>query len=73
MTFCHRTASVTGVLGLMASGAAAQSLVISNRDGYIAPDAVETFTADTGLLAELVLHATNEEIMGKLIASGGEG
>jgi spermidine/putrescine transport system substrate-binding protein len=39
----------------------------------MAPDAVETFTADTGLPAELVLHATNEEIMGKLIASGGEG
>jgi spermidine/putrescine transport system substrate-binding protein len=57
----------------VATGAAAQTLVISNWDGYMAPDAVETFAAETGLAAEVVLHATNEEIMGKLIASGGEG
>jgi spermidine/putrescine transport system substrate-binding protein len=65
-------ASLALVAGL-ATGASAQNLVISNWDGYMAPDAVEAFTADTGHPAELVLHATNEEIMGKLIASGGEG
>ncbi len=63
--------------GLMASliGSAglAQSLVISNWDGYMAPDAVGAFTAETGFPAEVVMHATNEEIMGKLIASGGAG
>lgn len=53
--------------------ASAQSLVISNWDGYIAPDALETFQEETGNAAELVLHATNEEIMGKLVASGGQG
>jgi spermidine/putrescine transport system substrate-binding protein len=53
--------------------AAAEPLVISNWDGYMAPDAIATFTADTGIAAELVLHATNEEIMGKLVASGGRG
>jgi spermidine/putrescine transport system substrate-binding protein len=48
-------------------------LTISNWDGYMAPDAVAGFTAATGEAAEMVVHATNEEIMGKLIASGGEG
>jgi len=39
----------------------------------MAPDAVEAFNSRTGNDAELVLHATNEEIMGKLIASNGKG
>ncbi len=73
MTFVLRAGSLAAAVGLVATGAAAQTLVISNWDGYMAPDAVETFAAETGLAAEVVLHATNEEIMGKLIASGGEG
>jgi spermidine/putrescine transport system substrate-binding protein len=73
MTFVLRAALLASAVGLVATGASAQNLVISNWDGYMAPDAVESFTADTGRAAELVLHATNEEIMGKLIASGGEG
>ena len=39
----------------------------------MAPDAVEQFKAATGNDAEVVVHATNEEIMGKLVASGGKG
>jgi len=58
---------------LTATGSQGQSLTISNWDGYMAPDAIAGFTAETGNAAELVLHATNEEIMGKLIASGGQG
>jgi spermidine/putrescine transport system substrate-binding protein len=76
MTLIHSSLATTGVAAaLLLSGTAvmAQTLTISNWDGYMAPDAVETFTAETGYAAELVLHATNEEIMGKLIASGGEG
>jgi len=59
----------------MAIGGAVQAknLVVSNWDGYMAPDAIESYTAATGNGAELVLHATNEEIMGKLIASKGKG
>ena len=53
--------------------AAADTLTISNWDGYMAPDAIAGFTAQSGVQAEMVVHATNEEIMGKLIASGGEG
>lgn len=53
--------------------AMADSLIVSNWDGYMAPDAIEKFNTESGNQAELVLHATNEEIMGKLIASKGVG
>ncbi|WP_158970696.1 polyamine ABC transporter substrate-binding protein [Chachezhania sediminis] len=69
--------STTGLsaLALLASVgvAGAEGLVVSNWDGYMAGDAIDTFNAETGNEAELVLHATNEEIMGKLIASKGKG
>ena len=65
------------VFALVAAGLAfpahAADLVVSNWDGYMAPDIVETFKAATGLEADVVVQATNEEIMGKLIASGGKG
>ena len=51
----------------------AADLVISNWDGYMAKDIAESFKAATGLEIEVVNHATNEEIMGKLMASQGKG
>ncbi len=60
-------------LAALSTPALADPLTISNWDGYMAADAVDTFNSQTGNEAELVLHATNEEIMGKLIASGGVG
>jgi spermidine/putrescine transport system substrate-binding protein len=57
----------------VASPASAQNLVISNWDGYMAPDTMAAFKAATGVSGEVVVHATNEEIMGKLVASGGKG
>lgn len=72
-TSCRALALAGMVLGLGAFSASAEPLVISNWDGYLAPDAIEKFNAATGNSAELVLHATNEEIMGKLIASKGKG
>lgn len=57
----------------MATAADAADLVISNWDGYMAPDAMEAFKTATGISGEVVKHATNEEIMGKLVASGGKG
>lgn len=60
---------ITGAAG----AASAADLVISNWDGYMAKDIAETFKAATGLEIEVVNHATNEEIMGKLMASGGKG
>ena len=65
--------AIVAALTLSGTSVMAQNLTISNWDGYMAPDAVSTFSAETGIAAELVLHATNEEIMGKLIASGGAG
>ncbi len=67
-----RGAAAAG-LALLTAPVFAQSLVVSNWDGYMAPDAIDAYTAATGNAAELVLHATNEEIMGKLIASNGAG
>lgn len=66
-------AGATLALTLSAATASAKDLVISIWDGYMAPDALEKFQKATGLEADKSLHATNEEIMGKLMASGGEG
>lgn len=52
---------------------AAEKIVISNWDGYMPADLLENFTAATGIEAVLALHATNEEIMGKVTAGGGKG
>ena len=60
-------AALTGV------AAHADKIVISNWDGYMPADLLENFTKETGIEAELSVHATNEEIMGKLVASGGKG
>jgi spermidine/putrescine transport system substrate-binding protein len=56
-----------------AGTASAANIVISNWDGYMAPDIGASFKAASGNTAEIVVQATNEEIMGKLIASGGKG
>ncbi|AVW92690.1 spermidine/putrescine ABC transporter substrate-binding protein [Celeribacter baekdonensis] len=64
---------LTVTLAALAAPVLAEPLTVSNWDGYMAADAIDTFNAATGNEAELVLHATNEEIMGKLIASKGAG
>ena len=69
------------LLGLVLLGAACaaapavaqEKLVISNWDAYMPPDLLEQFKAETGIEAEVAVHATNEEIMGKVTASGGQG
>jgi spermidine/putrescine transport system substrate-binding protein len=59
---------------LLASGSAmADKIVISNWDGYMPKDLPEKFKAATGIDVEVAVHATNEEIMGKVTASGGQG
>ena len=54
-------------------GLAAGKIVISNWDGYMPADMAEQFKAATGIEMEVALHATNEEIMGKVVAGGGKG
>jgi spermidine/putrescine transport system substrate-binding protein len=65
----------TGVcaLALTASLALADKIVVSNWDGYMPKDMAEKFKAATGIDLEVAVHATNEEIMGKVTASGGAG
>jgi len=48
-------------------------IVVSNWDGYMPPDLLENFTAETGIEVELALHTTNEDIMGRLEAASGGG
>ena len=76
MKFKHIPAFVAGsAFALMASISMAQAekLVIATWDAYTPKDMVEKFKAATGIDLELTLHATNEEIMGKVTASGGAG
>jgi len=67
------SACAVAVFTAFAAPTFAESLTVSNWDGYMAADAMDSFNAASGNEAELVLHATNEEIMGKLIASKGVG
>ncbi|WP_397541937.1 extracellular solute-binding protein [Roseovarius salis] len=60
-------------LALGIAPAAAQSIVVSNWDGYMPADFAEQFEAETGISVDIANHATNEEIMGKVTASGGQG
>lgn len=72
------TAAICAGVALMAASlhagtALGADLVISNWDGYMAKDIADAFKQATGLEIEVVNHATNEEIMGKLMASKGKG
>ncbi len=49
------------------------TITISNWDAYMPEDLIDNFTAETGIEVEFETHSTNEEIVGKLLASGGEG
>lgn len=73
----HCTSWLAGIVlaGLLFTQAAfaAEKIVVSNWDAYMPADLLENFTKATGVEAELALHATNEEIMGKITASGGQG
>jgi spermidine/putrescine transport system substrate-binding protein len=63
----------TAATAFMADAALAEKIVISNWDGYMPKDLPEKFKAETGIDVEVAVHATNEEIMGKVVASNGQG
>jgi spermidine/putrescine transport system substrate-binding protein len=69
------TIAAAAIASIVAAPAPAADgkLIISNWDGYSPPDLIENFTRDTGYEAEMVLHTTNEEIVGKLAPVGGKG
>lgn len=75
MKINQRLAIALGILlfALNNQAIATQKIVISNWDGYMPADLLANFTKETGIEAELTVHATNEEIMGKVVASGGQG
>ena len=76
MTLKHLSAALFASVLSMAAGAlpaSAEKIVISNWDGYMPKDMAEKFKAETGIDLEIAVHATNEEIMGKVTASGGQG
>jgi spermidine/putrescine transport system substrate-binding protein len=60
-------------LGLSCGQALADKVVVSNWDGYMPKDIAAQFKAATGNDLEAAVHATNEEIMGKVTANKGEG
>jgi spermidine/putrescine transport system substrate-binding protein len=64
---------ILATTALFHPAAAEGKIVISNWDGYMPADLLANFTKETGIEAELAIHATNEEIMGKVTASGGKG
>jgi spermidine/putrescine transport system substrate-binding protein len=66
-------ATALSVIFVAAPALAAEKIVISNWDGYMPADLLENFTKETGIEAELSVHATNEEVMGKVTAGGGKG
>lgn len=59
--------------GLSGNAFAADALVISNWDGYMPKELPAQFEAAVGTPVEVSYHATNEEVMGKVVASGGKG
>lgn len=73
LPFAWLTAGAVCALSVFAGAAQAEKIVISNWDGYMPPDLLENFTKETGIEAELSVHGTNEEIMGKVVAGGGKG
>ena len=56
-----------------AGAAAAEKIVISHWDAYWPPDLLANFTKETGIEAEWAVHINNEDMMGKVTASGGKG
>ncbi|NJO36512.1 MAG: spermidine/putrescine ABC transporter substrate-binding protein [Rhizobiales bacterium] len=67
-------AAALAMLGMGTGAALAEGkIVISNWDGYMPADLPEKFQAETGIEVEVAVHATNEEIMGKVVAGQGRG
>ncbi len=66
-------AAVMAVSLAVGAAMAEGKIVISNWDGYMPKDLPEKFKAATGIEVEVALHATNEEIMGKVVAGKGKG
>jgi len=56
-----------------ATASMAETIVISQWESYMDPELVDKFTKETGINVEFQVHASNDEIVGKLAASQGKG
>ena len=65
-------AAVLGLAGIL-SPALADTVVVSNWDGYMPKDIAQRFKAATGHDLEVKVHASNEEVLGQVIAGKGAG
>ena len=70
---CIQSAGIGLAMMLSSAASHAADIVVSNWDGYMPADMMDQFKAATNYSADLSLHGTNEEIMGKLTASKGAG
>ena len=50
-----------------------QTVVVTNWAGYMPPDIAEIVEQETGAKVEITEHATNEDMVAKVVGSGGEG
>jgi spermidine/putrescine transport system substrate-binding protein len=50
-----------------------QTIVVSNWDGYMPDDIAKIVKSETGATVKVTNHATNEELVTKVVGSGGEG
>ena len=66
-------AAVVGVALSTAPVTGAEKIVISQWDAYMPKELLAKFKEETGIEVEWAVQIDNEEIMGKVTASGGEG
>jgi spermidine/putrescine transport system substrate-binding protein len=72
--FTRAAALAVVMCGLGAGSALAQEkIVISQWDAYWPADLLANFTKETGIQAEWAVQIDNEDMMGKVTASGGKG
>lgn len=68
-----RLAPLFLAVSLAASSAQAADLAVSNWEGYMAPETSDNFARATGSRVVTDIHATNDEIIAKVLAKGGDG
>ena len=61
------------MLGVSGTALAQEKIVISQWDAYWPADLLANFTKETGIEAEWAVQIDNEDMMGKVTASGGKG
>ncbi len=66
-------AAALATAGFGSIAVAAEKIVISQWDAYWPPELLANFTKETGIETEWAVQIDNEDMMGKVTASGGKG